>query len=888
MAAETSPSLSLPDALSAHRSFLLALARELLRDEHAAEDVAQEAALAALRRSPADPRPWLTRVATNLSFDALRRRRRRSDRERAAARPESVRSTADVVASESLRRTVVEAVLALAEPSRSAILLRFYDGLPPREMARRLGVPAETARTRVRRGLDQLRARLDGLHDGKRTRWAPALAVEAMRLGERAPQTTASALLVGAVAATAVLAVALVALRREPEAARDVARLGPPEPNARGAANVAAIPSPPSSERQLASAASRPAESPTGTLVVRVLDSEGEPLPGACVRVEPMGTGDPRIAQRLSATDAEGRVRFERVPVGTAGVGCDRVHGDIVEITENATTEREFTAPPGIQVEGSVRGWMGGPEEGAEIWVSFGPGFSEGGIAAHADADGRFRLRDVGRGQYVGARGRGEPSFLKPIDGAPETTVKVELQLGASLPFVGRVVGPDGEPVAEAFVRVGDDDLRVLSMGTIEPPPAPSDSASPTILLVGDDKLAQHLPTEKPAIAPRPIDVRTDAQGRFIVRGVRTSNTSSGSRPSVRVLVRAKGFAPWSEEIPLHAPGRRRVLRLTRGARIEGKLVDAAGQRAVVRVGAGSTLLEPLSFTDSEGRYVIDEAAPGRVELRAETSQGLRRTDTLTVSAGQTVVHDFALARTPLLTGRIIDDTGAPLPGRFVFASHGDLADDWTRTAFTDASGRFAIPSDCGGPHEIHVRDLGLSGLSLACRERVRPEEDVLVELARDELASAHVHATVLDREGLPAVSAEVRLQAAAGGAMIDQRAATDGRVSFGPVPAGSYRVRIEIPGTAASVIGPFTVQAGDQDLGVIRPAAPGSLDLVMSSWTGPYDGASCWIDITDAFGLTVASFAGQKDRYGVPALSPGSYVVSLLAPGFASRHESF
>ena len=67
---------------------------------------------------------------------------------------------ADVVEREERRRAVVAAVLALAEPLRDAVLLRFYEGLPPREIARRLAVPVETARTRVKRGVEQVRARL--------------------------------------------------------------------------------------------------------------------------------------------------------------------------------------------------------------------------------------------------------------------------------------------------------------------------------------------------------------------------------------------------------------------------------------------------------------------------------------------------------------------------------------------------------------------------------------------------------------------------------------------------------------------------------------------------------------------------------------------------------
>jgi RNA polymerase sigma-70 factor (ECF subfamily) len=60
-----------------------------------------------------------------------------------------------------LRRRLVAALLALEEPYRAALLLRYFEDLSVPEVALRLGVPLETARTRLRRGLARLRERLD-------------------------------------------------------------------------------------------------------------------------------------------------------------------------------------------------------------------------------------------------------------------------------------------------------------------------------------------------------------------------------------------------------------------------------------------------------------------------------------------------------------------------------------------------------------------------------------------------------------------------------------------------------------------------------------------------------------------------------------------------------
>ena len=61
------------------------------------------------------------------------------------------------------------------EPFRSAIVLRFWRGLSPEQMAVELGVPRNTVRSRLQRGLERLRARLDAAY-GERAKWHGMLA----------------------------------------------------------------------------------------------------------------------------------------------------------------------------------------------------------------------------------------------------------------------------------------------------------------------------------------------------------------------------------------------------------------------------------------------------------------------------------------------------------------------------------------------------------------------------------------------------------------------------------------------------------------------------------------------------------------------------------------
>lgn len=167
-----------PEELLTHAGFVAALAERLVQDEHAGADVAQQTFLAAIEHPPAEGKPlkaWLSKVARNLSIKLRLAETRRRKRERVCAVPERAPSTDEVIEREEIRRKVVDAVLGLDEPYRSTLLLRFYEDLPPRFVAESQKVPLETVKTRLRRGIEQLRSRLDDGHGGSREKWLIAL-----------------------------------------------------------------------------------------------------------------------------------------------------------------------------------------------------------------------------------------------------------------------------------------------------------------------------------------------------------------------------------------------------------------------------------------------------------------------------------------------------------------------------------------------------------------------------------------------------------------------------------------------------------------------------------------------------------------------------------------
>ncbi|HEU4394810.1 MAG TPA: sigma-70 family RNA polymerase sigma factor, partial [Planctomycetota bacterium] len=166
----------LPDALLSEMAWLRGLARSLTADPSVADDLVQEAWLATMRARPDTSRPlrpWLSRVLRNLHLQRRRSEGRRAVREgRVSAREkDGAHGPDDLVARLEVHRLLGDLVLSLEEPYRTAVLLRYMEGLAPDEVAARTRVLPATARSRVSRGLDRLRKHLDRRFGGDRLAW---------------------------------------------------------------------------------------------------------------------------------------------------------------------------------------------------------------------------------------------------------------------------------------------------------------------------------------------------------------------------------------------------------------------------------------------------------------------------------------------------------------------------------------------------------------------------------------------------------------------------------------------------------------------------------------------------------------------------------------------
>lgn len=142
------------------------LARRLVRDPHAAEDLVQETYLAAYRawrghRRPDRVEPWIATICLNLARSSVRRARRRPGE---TLDPDAGRNEASGMDTEEEALAAIEraalhrALWSLPEAQRIAVTLMDIAGLSASEVAHVMQTPRGTVLSRVHRGRKALAA----------------------------------------------------------------------------------------------------------------------------------------------------------------------------------------------------------------------------------------------------------------------------------------------------------------------------------------------------------------------------------------------------------------------------------------------------------------------------------------------------------------------------------------------------------------------------------------------------------------------------------------------------------------------------------------------------------------------------------------------------------
>jgi RNA polymerase sigma factor (sigma-70 family) len=674
-----SPGPTIPDAadLVRHAEFLRRFARGLLRDRHAAEDVAQQAIVLALEKPGAPRRSlggWLTGTVRNLARMTMREDRRRSDREHHARRPEAPPAPLEVAARMEMTRRIVDAVDALEERYRVVVVLRFHDDLQPREIAERLGIPGATVRTRLRRALAMLRDRLDEDHRGSRRSWCLALLPLAWPRGLE-PQVTPPAiggLLVKKIAI--VLALLLLILLLGGGVVIFIGTADDPGKRTTGRSGATAESSPASPDSQPettelhagsagADAQREPEDAPPDDIaLIVVLGPDRRRLPGAKVELLRDGLGELPIqipeVLAVGVSDENGCARFSVVPLREYYLRISHpdlcVAGDAICFGGERV---EYMLSEGGALAGTVTDAKSGdPVAGATVCVF---DWGDGGALAQwrtlTDARGRYRVRGMGPGK-VNVRIWGPdhaprtPSLAPAIAAGKET--RADFVLDGGVRIAVRVVDADTREILpdvevwfflERVARGGGQDLRTS--------PLP----------------IQMMPVDLVIRAPGHLEesclVRTD-------------------------LVRRPGDAI--------------EVSMTRGLPVRGRLVGPDG-RGLAGVGVSVFSAGPDSIrqshreatTDRDGGFDVRAAHPGgKVMLKVDLPQaGWTWSDEVRVAPGAVEVRIPPIMVAPYLTvtGHIIDEAGHPVAHARLHASSAEDGRGLTSTALTDRKGRFCL-----------------------------------------------------------------------------------------------------------------------------------------------------------------------------------------------------
>lgn len=562
-----------PERLTEQIGWLKALARGLVRDEHLAEELTQDTLATALEHRPSEVRSvraWLGRVMRNRAAENARSQANARDRESRVARPEATQAD-ELLERVRAQKHVAEALMELSEPYRTTLVLRFYEELPPRAIAKRMELPVSTVKSRLQRGLAALKSDLDTRY-GSRSNWVLALmplatGVTLPPIDNGSTPFEGGLTLTGTAMNLKLVAAVTVALAAGTWAVlRDVS----PEDGATSAEHP-----------QLATAGSSGASGQGAPRSGR--ESDRQPMTGgnaidgvAATASLPIVAGDSPAALRGRVFDGSGRpVEGLRLGVSNEPVDFTSQAGGWFELAERTTPatletrdpnwemvfagrwlpesqlEPIIVAAPRISVSGNVVDIFGDPIDGARLeWTL------PESLATRIDAD----LGSVLRREWKlesDADGRFDWSSAPAVEGA-----------------LLRVAHPDYDALVVEAPQADREDLQLRMI---------EEGVDVSELLVGRVWSERGLPVENAWVQLGLAQSQTDEFGRFRLDLSRASQGQS-------LLAIAQGYqlsqvsapeTPSEDDERLGWPNQMEIYLETPSLSIRGQVLDAQGEPVV-------------------------------------------------------------------------------------------------------------------------------------------------------------------------------------------------------------------------------------------------------------------------------------------------------------------
>lgn len=842
-----------------HSAFVRRLAHHLLGDPEAAEDVAQDALLTAIERPPRDGarwKSWLSTVTRRRAYRHLRDQDRRRRKLESVPAPDTPEPPDSIAARRAVLGRVTSAVHDLEDVYLEAVLLRYFEGLTPTEIAKRLDVPLATVSSRLQRALVKLRARLDDEADA---RWRTSLAVAVGlppslgRVCKASPPATFlwSLTMTQATSAIAMGAAVLAVLAFGGYSYFSDASAPAPQANAPGSTETAA-------ERQPAANAvttsidDQPVRKPVAAqvatkptrlrLVATVQWQDGSPA--RAIRAMLRGA-DGTTTKPIIVSEQRSVVEFPDLAPGNYGlriIGSSHEHP--LQLATGPVERRTIELTPVTEFQGRVSTVDGTPIVGA--WIIG----DAGDVIAVSQARGAFRVRSLDRVRTISCRAQGfAASTYQPRPDLGEEAHIVLTPGGIGLE--GWVTDPAGQPAAFATVMIGkpfSGNYDVTTDGT---------------------RIAQN----------ERVRVRTNAEGYFVAVGL-----LPGQVP-VRVPANGNVWADWNQQFDLTGGAPQVVtIRLQRACSVAGLVRDRAGDPADgawIEVQWGSEIDQrDQTYTDEAGRFELHDLPPGSVVLTATGRAKGQCRERVQLQAGHnTEWRPFLNLGT---VGQVVDAKGQPVSGVQILAE----AASFEAAVDADDNGEFSI---------VDCPDTLTSIYVMAGRQRVLGywsnvdvhQNGLFLRLAPNAGLPCQITVRILGPDGQPVEDARLSLGEPGRPARIGSgRPDEKGWIRLnGPIYGVLFEAKIRSTSYGRIHLG---VRAPDDkgvlDFGTVRMHKPGQLALEVK----PKELHSR----VDRFVIETRDGIEIVSGTGLPAsglrLAPGDYRVKLIGDELAPASVEF
>ncbi|MBI3819521.1 MAG: sigma-70 family RNA polymerase sigma factor [Planctomycetes bacterium] len=846
-------------------SCMRAIAFGLLRNVDDADDAAQDAWLAAVAEpeSKINIRRWLANVTKHFAIRKLRSDARIRSRETRAARADSVPSIATIIEREEARQRILAAILNLEEPYKTAILFRYFENLPPREIAARLGTPVETVKSRLNRGLAQLR---NSLSKTLGIAWADWC----LQIAEAGPSATAGlsaasghsyiyyllfimskkVLVSSAAVALAILACCLLyfgpPLRETgSDVSKDTKQIA-----------IASLPSSKNTDIHIdkSAAASRTSIATTGSspsnadadfasLVIRVL-CDDRALPGVTATVACWGESEALLNARTVVTDAAGRAQLLHLAPGNVSVKTALGASGYIELVRGRENTLDIKIERGVSVPGRVVHSNDEPVPGASV-------LSEDGLTvAIADKAGRFLIECIAVNSSLIAIAHGYACSTRTVihnRRSDDPPIKLVLS-GPGCTLSGSVIDGAGQPVRGCSV------MLIKKFTETDPDNIQGNRAE-----------------------SRRIMLRTDENGSFM--------TDSLAQGSITLCARAAGYAPSKKKIRISndSPTRCDIV-LEIGCVVEGSVFTKKGEPvAGASVGVDPYWIgeAPVASSDVNGKFKLTGVPAGVVKLNATDHRGGNADKTVTLGIGANYLWEVVLSRGPEISGQVVDESGKPLPGLFIIVPTNKDGNLWASDAVTDSAGKFILPHCAPGPNRVEVRGDQWSPLSfMIAKDNIYPDmADTIIVVPAAAVPSAFFDGKIVDESGVSVAGARIWIRESTSdyGPTFPVEAET-GRFHAGPLKSGDYAIIVITPGRPTVNLGRKSARPHDiTDLGSIIVEHGGQLRVLVNDKNGKLVGFSVICNIIDKDG--VRKFTTNRDKNGYYISEPlarGNYRVSV------------